>query len=147
MCMSTAERKDNPAPRIALIGCCGAYCGTCPALTDGTCKGCKLGYDDDGTRDIRAARCAMKRCCLMEKKLDTCADCPDYDWCRIIQGFFAKKGYKYRKYRESLDYIIRYGYPAFLEAARLWKRAYGGLEPPGVDRGTVADLQDADTRN
>ncbi len=123
-----ADHSDTPASPIAFIGCCGAYCGTCPALTDGTCKGCKLGYDD-GTRDIRAARCAMKRCCLMEKKLETCADCPEYEDCRIIQGFFAKKGYKYRKYRESTEFIRQRGYPAFIDAARSWKRAYGSLKP------------------
>lgn len=117
---------DFPASQILLIGCCGAYCGTCPALPEGTCKGCKLGYDD-GTRDIRAARCAMKRCCLMEKKLDTCADCPDFPECKIVQAFFAKKGYKYQKYRESLEYIRKHGYPAFLEVTRMWKRAYGRL--------------------
>jgi len=111
------------------IGCCGAYCGTCPALKDTTCKGCRLGYGDGG-RDIRAARCAMKRCCLMEKKLDTCADCPEYEKCSILQGFFAKNGYKYGKYRESLEYIRHHGCPAFLLAACSWKRAYGVFRSP-----------------
>jgi len=106
------------------IGCCGAYCGSCPALKDTTCKGCRLGYSD-GVRDIRAARCAMKRCCLMEKNLGTCAECPDYEDCMILHGFFAKKGYKYRKYRESLEFIRQNGSLAFLKAARSWNRAYG----------------------
>lgn len=125
-----AARDDTPGSRIILIGCCGAYCGTCPALKDGTCKGCKLGYND-GTRDIRAARCAMKRCCLIEKKLDTCAVCPEYENCRTIQGFYAKNGYKYGKYRQSMEFIRKNGYPAFIAATRSWKRAYGSLEPPG----------------
>lgn len=112
-----------------LIGCCGAYCGTCPALKDTVCKGCRLGYDN-GRRDIQAARCAMKRCCLLEKKMKTCADCPEYGQCRILQEFFAKNGYKYRKYRQSLEFIRRSGYPAFLAAARAWTRAYGSLKPP-----------------
>jgi hypothetical protein len=76
-----ADLKNNLASQIPLIGCCGAYCGTCRALLDKTCKGCKLGYDD-GERDIRAARCAMKRCCLIEKKLETCADSPEYGTAR-----------------------------------------------------------------
>jgi hypothetical protein len=83
--------------------------------------------NDDGSRDIRAARCALKRCCLLEKKLRTCADCPEYEGCRIIHGFFAKNGYKYRKYRESMEFIRKNGYPAFIAAARSWKRAYGSL--------------------
>lgn len=127
--MHKAACDDTPGYAILLVGCCGAYCGTCPALKDGACKGCRLGYDD-GMRDIRAARCAMKRCCLMDKRFDTCADCPDYAECRIIQVFFAKNGYKYEKYRESLEFIRKHGYPAFLEAARSWKRAYGRLDPP-----------------
>jgi len=72
----------------------------------------------------------MKRCCLIEKKLETCADCPEYGDCPTIQGFFAKKGYKYKKYRESLEFIRKYGYRAFLESARSWKGAYGQLKPP-----------------
>jgi hypothetical protein len=120
---------DNPfASQIALIGCCGAFCGTCPALKDTTCKGCKLGYDG-GKRDLKAVRCAIKRCCLMEKNVDTCADCHDYRGCRIIQGFFEKKGYKYGKYRQSLEFIRHYGYPAFLAQTGAWKRAYGSLKP------------------
>lgn len=119
---------DSSLPReVSLIGCCGAYCGTCPALTDHSCKGCKLGYED-GSRDIRAARCAIKRCCLMKKRFNTCADCPDYGYCTIIQGFFAKNGYKYKKYLESLEFIRKHAYPAFIAAARAWKRAYGKLK-------------------
>lgn len=124
--MHMSDPGDAIASKIARIGCCGAYCATCPPLNDGTCKGCKLGYDD-GKRDLRAARCAMKRCCLMDKKTDTCADCPDYAECRIIHEFFLKNGYKYGRYKESLEYIRKYGYPAFLEAAQSWKRAYGRL--------------------
>ena len=127
--MPVADPDDTPASQISLIGCCGAYCGSCPPLKDNVCKGCKMGYDD-GKRDIQAARCAMKRCCLIEKKVSTCADCPEYEGCRIIGGFFEKKGYKYRKYRQSLEFIRKFGYPAFITAARAWKRAYGSLKPP-----------------
>ncbi len=119
----------NFQSQIALIGCCSAYCGTCRALKDGACKGCKLGYDD-GMRDIRAARCAMKRCCLIEKKFETCADCPGYEACKIIQDFFNKKGYKYKKYRQSLEFIRKYGYQKFIQSARSWKCAYGRLKIP-----------------
>ncbi len=121
------DSYDPLASQIVLIGCCGAYCGTCPALKDKSCKGCTLGYDD-GMRDIRAAWCAMKRYCLMEKHLFTCADCPECGSCETIQGFFAKNGYKYKKYRESLEFIRQHGYPAFIAAACSWKRAYGRLK-------------------
>ncbi len=115
--------------QIAFIGCCSAYCGTCRALKDGTCKGCKFGYDD-GTRDVRSARCAMKRCCLIVKKFETCADCPDYEDCKILQDFFNKNGYKYKKYRQSLEFIRKFGYQKFIQSARSWKSAYGSLKIP-----------------
>jgi hypothetical protein len=122
-----SDPDNDLASQISLIGCCCAYCGMCPALKDNACKGCRLGYDN-GERDIRAARCAIKRCCFMDKKLNTCAECPDYPECRTIQGFFEKKGYKYGKYKESMEFIRQNGYPAFVTAAHSWKRAYGSLK-------------------
>jgi len=124
------DPDDRLASQIALVGCCGAYCGACPPLKDKVCTGCRIGYDD-GSRDIESARCAIKRCCLMEKKVQTCADCSDYKECGTLQSFYAKKGYKYGKYRESLEFIREYGYPAFVTAAASWKRAYGSLDPKG----------------
>ena len=109
------------------IGCCGAYCGTCRALLDGTCRGCRLRYDS-GERDIDKARCKMKVCCI--RRLGTactCADCPDCLSCDTLQGMYRKNGYKYRKYRESMEFIRTHGYDLFLEAATKWKGAYGKL--------------------
>ncbi len=109
------------------IGCCAAYCGTCRALIDGTCLGCRLGYDT-GERDINKARCKMKVCCI--KRLGTactCADCPDCLTCDTLQGLYRKKGYKYQKYRQSMEYLRTHGYDSFLEAAAKWKGAYGRL--------------------
>lgn len=111
---------------VLLIGCCGAYCGTCRVLAGGQCRGCKLGYGEGG-RDISRARCGMKACCFGERGLETCADCPDFDSCQTIQGFFGKKGYKYGRYRQSLEFIRERGYRDFLKAARGWKGAYGRL--------------------
>lgn len=110
-----------------LVGCCGAYCKTCRALAEGACKGCKLGYDT-GERDIGKARCRIKLCCFGEKRLETCAECQDYDKCDIISGFHNKKGYKYKKYRESLEFIRKYGYGKFAESAAGWNGAYGRLD-------------------
>jgi hypothetical protein len=124
-----ADPDHDLASQIALVGCCGAYCGPCLTVKNMTCKGCKLGYDN-GKRDLKKARCAIKRCCLLDKNLKTCADCPDYNGCRTIQGLFEKNGFKYGKYKESMEFIRQNGYPAFITAARLWKRAYGSLKPP-----------------
>ncbi len=108
------------------IGCCGAYCKTCQPFIGGVCKGCKLGYGPE-ERDVEKIRCKIKACCFRDKKLETCADCKDYNCCAIVQEFYAKNGYKYKKYKESADYIRANGYAKFLKAAHIWKCAYGRL--------------------
>jgi len=70
----------------------------------------------------------MKVCCFGERHLETCADCPEYPSCATLRNFQSKKGYKYRKYRESLGFIREKGYPAFLRFADSWKGAYGRLK-------------------
>lgn len=107
------------------IGCCGAYCKTCRAL--GFCKGCKLGYGK-GERDIRRARCKIKVCCFGERKLETCADCPDYPACGTISGLHGKRGYKYGKYRQAIEFIRKNGYAKFIKMADKWKGAYGKFQ-------------------
>jgi hypothetical protein len=108
------------------VGCCGAYCGTCNVIRDGLCKGCKSGYTD-GTRDISRAKCKMKVCCL-ENQFCSCADCSEYSSCDIIQNFYAKRGYKYKKYREAIEFIRASGYEDFLKIADGWKMQYGKLK-------------------
>lgn len=105
------------------LGCCGAYCGTCPQRRDGLCRGCTLGYAD-GDRDISRARCAVKVCCV-GRRHDSCAECEEYDSCAVLREFHGKKGYKYRKYAEALDFIRANGYEEFLAIADGWSRQYG----------------------
>ena len=62
------KKEDDIANQIRRIGCCGAYCKTCPPLIENYCKGCKLGYDT-GKSDINDAKCKMKVCCFKEKTL------------------------------------------------------------------------------
>ena len=113
---------------IREIGCCGAYCKTCRASTTGSnCRGCKLGYEA-GERDIAKARCKIKLCCFRDKHLETCADCSAYQSCRIIHSLYSKNGYKYMKYWQSIEFIIKNGYPRFLEIADEWSGPYGRLE-------------------
>jgi hypothetical protein len=112
---------------IREIGCCGAYCETCPELLNTRCRGCKLGYET-GERDINKARCKIKVCCFKERKIETCADCPDYPSCRTIQEFHSKNGYKYKKYKQSIEFIRENGYAKFLERATNWEGPYGKFE-------------------
>ena len=105
-------------------GCCGAYCKTCRPYLAGTCKGCKTGFDT-GERDINKAKCRIKLCCFRDKNLDTCADCFESGSCRILNEWYSKNGYKYRKYKEAVSFIKENGYQKFFEIADKWKNAYG----------------------
>jgi hypothetical protein len=71
----------------------------------------------------------MKVCCL-GRDLETCADCPELHAFETMVIFFNKKGYKYRKYREAIEFIRAHGHPAFLAQADAWSGAYGRLVPP-----------------
>jgi hypothetical protein len=117
---------EDMTKEILKIGCCGAYCKTCRALADEACRGCKLGYDG-GERDINKAKCKIKVCCFRDKGFNTCADCPELASCGIMQEFFGKKGYKYRKYHQSIKYIKENGYARFIKVANIWKGPYGKL--------------------
>jgi hypothetical protein len=70
----------------------------------------------------------MKVCCFGTRTLETCADCSDYLGCETILGFHAKNGFKYRKYKQSIEFIRGNGYAEFLRMASGWRYAYGSLE-------------------
>jgi len=108
---------------IIEIGCCGAYCGTCPALMQRACKGCKLGYDRN-ERDLSKAKCAIKVCCI-GNHFQSCADCSKYESCLTLNEFYRKRGFKYRKYKMATEYIRKSGYNAFLKVADTWSGPYG----------------------
>ena len=108
------------------IGCCGAYCKTCRAFRDGHCRGCRLGYDT-GQRDLSRAKCRMKLCCMVERHLDTCAECDDFSSCTILQEWYGKASGKYRRYKESAEYVREHGSDRFVEIADGWKDACGRL--------------------
>ncbi len=107
------------------IGCCGAYCKTCKVLADGYCKGCKLGYDT-GERDLKRAKCKIKVCCI-NMKHDTCADCKGFTKCKTIHGFYDKGAYKYKKYKQSMEFISKNGYSEFFKHADKWNGPYGKI--------------------
>ncbi|MFX1239232.1 MAG: DUF3795 domain-containing protein [Promethearchaeota archaeon] len=120
--------KEIKPEMIREIGCCGVYCATCrKSITGSQCLGCKLGYAE-GKRNINRARCKMKLCCFRDKKFETCADCPEYPSCAIIHAFYDKKGVKYKKYKESIEFIRKNGYSKFIEISSSWKGPYGKLK-------------------
>ena len=108
------------------IGCCGAYCKTCKPFIDKYCKGCKIGFDT-GERNIEKAKCKIKLCCFRDRKFATCADCSELESCGIINDWYSRNGYKYKKYKEAIYFIRENGNEAFLKIADTWKNAYGRL--------------------
>jgi hypothetical protein len=103
-----------------LLGCCGAYCRTCKEFGKALCKGCKTGYAD-GSRDLARAKCKIKLCC-MSKDYISCADCPEFENCEILESFNAKRKYRYKK---ALSFIRKEGYAGFFTIANQWTNAYG----------------------
>ena len=64
-------------------------------------------------------------CRKKQEESPTCADCTDYLLCDVIHGFYDKNGYKYKKYKQAIEYIRNHGYNSFLEIANGWTGAYG----------------------
>ena len=123
-----ANSKNKNVMSMREIGCCGAYCKTCRASTTGSnCRGCKLGYET-GERDIKKSRCKIEVCYFRDRQFETCADCPDYPHCELIQGLYNKKGYKYKKYKQSVEFIKEKGYATFIKIASSWKGPYGRFD-------------------
>jgi hypothetical protein len=117
---------------ILEIGCCGAYCKTCMQWqrdrypNQRACLGCKLGYES-GERNISKAKCKMKICCFGQRKLQTCADCPENP-CEILLEFYNKKGEKYKRQKNLLEFIKEHGYDEFLKHTDKWKGPRGKLK-------------------
>lgn len=74
------------------IGICGLNCNTCSAYTSGSCKGCrKSGVDCH-------SECSMKKCAI-DKSVEVCKFCNDFNECETITGFFARNPHA----RDNLD--------------------------------------------
>jgi len=80
-----------------------------------------------GERDVNKAKCEIKVCCFKERRLETCAGCPDYP-CEVLGEFWSKRGWKYKQYRKQLEFIRQNGYEEFLKRANKWKGPRGKLE-------------------
>jgi hypothetical protein len=105
------------------IGCCGAVCAPCQQYIGKFCAGCKIGYDN-GKRDLNKAKCKVKVCCIKNNHA-TCGDCSSFETCVTIKNWHGKKGYKYSKYKQAIEYIRKNGYKSFIEIAKQWRGPYG----------------------
>jgi hypothetical protein len=86
-----------------------------------------LGYAS-GERDINRAKCRIKLCCFKDRKLETCADCPEFPGCEIYETRFKKGTQNYKKYSRALKFIREHGYEKFMEQTRCWNGPSGKLK-------------------
>lgn len=52
-----------------LVAYCGLYCGACRAHLKGKCGGC--------LNNAKATWCQIRSCCI-DKRIRTCAECPEF---------------------------------------------------------------------
>lgn len=51
---------------------------------------------------------------------ETCADCPEWDACDLIQEWYTK-GYYHGKCRQSIEFIRKEGYGEFIRMTNKWE--------------------------
>ncbi len=91
--------SEYPLKQYPFVGACGLDCGLCPRYhTSGPsrCPGC-AGNDFEQKHPA----CGFITCCVTQKHLETCAQCPDWASCervsRIMEG--SKQGDSFISYR------------------------------------------------
>ena len=81
-----AETISTP-PAAEHIAPCGLFCSNCGKFRKGRCKGCQV--------QAGFARCSVRACC-MGRKIETCAECADfqpprdYRECPKVNNFISR---------------------------------------------------------
>ena len=93
------------------VGACGLDCVLCPRYyTEGKskCDGCGSAYS------YAAVGCKIFRCCVKEKKFETCAECNDF-LCSKFEGADDYDSFiTHRKMVSNLKFIKKHGIKEFL---------------------------------
>ena len=104
--------------KYEVVGCCGIDCGLCPGFHtkgDSACPGC-------GGFDFKAKHpsCGFLTCCVNNKRLEVCSDCPEYP-CKRFD--LENEGYDsfvtHKKVFPNLDFIKNNGIDPFIELQRI----------------------------
>jgi len=93
------------------VAYCGLYCAACRGYISGKCVGC-IGNE-------KASWCKIRLCCI-EKKINSCADCDEYEdvnRCKKYNNLFSKLiSLLFNSDRKKcIDYIKCNGYDGFVE--------------------------------
>jgi len=108
----------RPLKKYPIVGACGLSCGLCPRYhTEGKsrCPGC-CGPD---FWEVYATGDGFITCCVREKKLETCAQCPDWRSCqRVTRNLEAAKRrdsfISYRPLADNFTFIEENGIEEFV---------------------------------
>lgn len=110
MTMTILEEKN-------LAGCCGLYCGLCPRFQSqapSRCLGCQLGEQH--------SYCSVYRCCVVKRRLFTCADCDEYPCKRLLRVLGVEEGLdsflSHKPALPNLDRIREVGLETYLGEQR-----------------------------
>ena len=79
--------SDYPRKQYPCVGACGLDCGLCPRYHSSgrsKCPGC-AGPDFEQ----KHPSCGFITCCVKQKRLETCAQCPDYPGCERVRRIMA----------------------------------------------------------
>ena len=121
--------NEPPLKQYPFIGVCGLDFGLCPRYhTEGSsrCPGCA--GQNFGQKH---PACGFITCCVKQKHLETCAECPDWTSCkrvsRVMEG--SKQGDSFISYRPlaaNFTFIQKYSIEEFarLEMAKMELLSY-----------------------
>ncbi len=101
-------RRKQAAP-------CGLYCGSCSELLlDKTCHGCVCECGQCAAGPHRTI-CTIYRCCIIERGLESCAECKDFPCTRLIQFAYDPIWRTHLPVLENLRRIRRIGVETWLD--------------------------------
>ena len=108
--------NEYPLKQYPFVGVCGLECGLCPRYhTAGSsrCPGC-AGQDFEQKHPA----CGFITCCVKQKHLETCAECPDWASCervsRVMDGAKQVDSFiSYRPLAANFTSIQRHGIEEF----------------------------------
>lgn len=121
--------KEYPLKQYPIVGACGLDCGLCPRYhTAGSsrCPGC-AGLDFEQKHPA----CGFITCCVKQKHLEACAQCPDWANCervsRVMEGAKQSDSFvSYRPLAANFAFIHKHGIDEFArqEMAKLELLSY-----------------------
>ncbi len=85
-----------------LVAPCGLYCGACVDYLDyKSCHGCHCTCESCASSEHHGS-CDIYKCCVSEKRLDTCKGCEEMPCSKLIQFCFSPIWFHHQPVIENL---------------------------------------------